>query len=64
MCIFIFIHRVTSGTYVKKNAMPASNLAIVFGPTLLRTRFVHIKITVCGVGLITLFMGLSGVKDL
>lgn len=36
-----FVCRVASAPHVKKNAMPASNLGIVFGPTLLRRRYVN-----------------------
>ena len=36
----IFLYRVSSSANVKKNCMPASNLGIVFGPTLLRRRYV------------------------
>jgi hypothetical protein len=36
--VFFHLNRVSSTSYVTKNAMPASNLGIVFGPTLLRRR--------------------------
>lgn len=38
----ICFRRVSSVPHVAKNSMPASNLGIVFGPTLLRRRYVCI----------------------
>ena len=37
-----FVHRVGAPEHVKHNCMPPSNLGIVFGPNLLKQRYVSI----------------------